>query len=84
MLYITATMFQGSATVLSVHAMGHAARAKADRLAPKYQSQIHVLPINATRPGSVRPKPGHVLGTMSEASGIVAVALTVTDIGGAS
>jgi hypothetical protein len=74
MLYVTATVFHGSANVLSVHTMGHVARAKADRLAPKYQSQIHVLPVNMARPGSKRPKPGDVLATMTEGSGLVAVA----------
>lgn len=61
--------------VVSVHREGHLARKSADNNAKTAQGDMLALPLSMARPGSVRPKRGDVLPVMSEASGLVAVAL---------
>lgn len=76
MLYIACAISNEMATVISVHREGHLARARIDREAGKraHVGDLHALPVSMARAGSMRPKVGDVLATMSEASGLVAVA----------
>jgi hypothetical protein len=63
-LYVAATIADGKATVLSVHRMGHLARASAERAAGRCKGssvQFAALAVNMLRTDSVRPQVGDVL-----------------------
>lgn len=78
MLYVACVMVGADMVQIeSVHREGHLARKSADNNAKAYPGrELRALPVSMARPASVRPKRGDVLGTMSEASGLVVVAAT--------